>query len=68
MVDLEEGRVLKDLRIAGKGKKGNPFVTYKGLIVFINGPTPDIGERVHVRVTKVGTTCAWGEIERVSIW
>lgn len=68
MVDLEEGRVLRDLRIEGKGTKGDPFVKYKGIIIFINGPAPEEGENVDVKVEKIGTTCAWGKVQKVTIW
>ena len=68
MVILNEGKVLRNLRILGKGNKGNPFVKYKGMVIFINGPAPERGESVDVKVTKVGTNCAWGEITKVEFY
>lgn len=68
MVELEEGRILKDVRIAGRGAKGDPFVKYKGVIIFIRGAAPNVGERVDLKITAVRSNCAFGEVQRVSIW
>lgn len=64
MVDLNEGKLLKDVRIEGRGSKGDSFIKYKGIIVFIEGAAPAIGETVDVKITKVGPSCAWAQIQK----
>lgn len=62
--NLHRGQVIKSW-LAGWGNKGNPFVRYKGIKVYIEDyerKSFQLKRSISLRITKVISNCAFGKV------
>ncbi len=56
---IEEGDVL-DVKIESLGREGDGIAKVEGFVVFV--PQADVGDEVQIRITKVTSKVAFGDI------
>jgi len=66
-MELRQNTILTDQEIVGKGVKGDWFVKYMGVIVFVKEPKElvkglRLGDKVNLRVLASQNNCALAEV------